>query len=123
METMSGKDVISIVGTGGGKSLTFMLPALLSSKPTIVVAPTKSLIEDMVDRAKYLSIPSCKYTSDVSLEARKEQTTNLSRYRLVFCTPESLQEDLYEKVQNLVENDGIERIVFDEAHTCDDDRK
>lgn len=43
------QNVLSIIGTGGGKSLTFMLPAALARKPTIVVSPTRSLIEDLHD--------------------------------------------------------------------------
>ena len=44
--TLSGKNVLGILGTGSGKSLTFLLPAVLSSTPTFVVVPTTALIDD-----------------------------------------------------------------------------
>ena len=37
--TMNGKNVMTVLGTGGGKSLTYLLPAVLSSKSTVVVSP------------------------------------------------------------------------------------
>ena len=39
IETMSGKNVNTILDTGGGKSLTFFLPSMLASKPTVVLSP------------------------------------------------------------------------------------
>ena len=43
---MSGKDVIALIPTGGGKSLTFQLSAKIESGVTIVIMPLLSLIED-----------------------------------------------------------------------------
>jgi superfamily II DNA helicase RecQ len=40
--------VPGILGTGSAKSLTFLLPAVLSSAPTFVVVPTTALIDDML---------------------------------------------------------------------------
>lgn len=52
---------MTVVGTGGGKSLTFLLPAVLSSKPTVVVTPVKSLIEDVQSKCYDLSISASKF--------------------------------------------------------------
>lgn len=52
VKTLVAKVVLSIMGTGGGKSLTFMLPAAVSSKLTIVISPIRSLIEDLLRRSR-----------------------------------------------------------------------
>ena len=44
--TKSGKDVMALIPTGGGKSLTFQLSAVTDSGVTVVVMPLLSLIED-----------------------------------------------------------------------------
>ncbi|KAK3754174.1 hypothetical protein QZH41_007956 [Actinostola sp. cb2023] len=64
-ETLSGKNVLGVLGTGSGKSMTFMLPAVLSSHPTLVVMPTKSLIDDIFVRCQDLNIESCKFTGTI----------------------------------------------------------
>ena len=56
--TMNGKNVLTILGTGGNKSLTYLLPAVISSKPTVVVSPIKSLIDDFL--SSNLNIAACK---------------------------------------------------------------
>jgi ATP-dependent DNA helicase RecQ len=49
--TLSGRDVLLILPTGGGKSLTYMLPAVISRKVAVVVSPLLSLAKDQVDAA------------------------------------------------------------------------
>ena len=56
--TMNGKNVLTILGTGGSKSLTYLLPAVISSKPTVVVSLIKSLIDDFL--SSNLNIAACK---------------------------------------------------------------
>ncbi len=45
---VSKKDVMTVVGTGAGKSLTYLLPTVLPSKPTLVICLIKSLIDDIL---------------------------------------------------------------------------
>ena len=88
IETMSGKNVMMSMGTGGGETLTFMLPAVLSLRLTLVVSLTLSLINDMVKRAVELNISTCLFTSEVPEEVKEEYLTHLEDYKLCYCTPE-----------------------------------
>lgn len=113
MAIMNGQSVLTVVGTGGGKSLMYMLPAILSTKPTLVLSPILSLIDDLLLRCSELNIGACKFTGQLSNEQKELQINQLS-YKLVFCTPEVLNEELIELIQ---EEKVFERLVFDEAHT------
>lgn len=113
--TLAGKDVLTVVGTGGGKTLMFLLPAIISEDVTLVVSPIKSLIEDTAKRCHNLDISICKFTGDVPMEIQKTQLENIGNYKIIIATPEMLQEGmlLYQAITDM----HLARIVFDEAHT------
>lgn len=112
--TLKGENVLGVLSTGRGKSLTFMLPAVLATLPTILISPTKSLIDDLMVRCKDLGIASCKFTGDVPTDVQKQQLDKFNKFKVILSTPEMLDEgDLYEKIHT----NNIERVVFDEAHT------
>ena len=59
---LDGKDTIGLLPTGGGKSITFQVPALMLPGITVVVTPLVSLMKDQVDKLKELGIPAaCLY--------------------------------------------------------------
>ena len=112
------KDVMTVVGTGGGKSLTYMLPAVLSSKPTVLVSPIKSLIDDILGRCQNLDTSACKFTGDVSKEIYDDQLLKIAQFKIILVTPEILKDgELIDIILSLAEKSQLERIVFDKAHT------
>lgn len=60
ISTIVPENVLTIAGTGGGKSLMYLLPAIHSSKVTMVISPLKSLINDSLIRCLNLNISACK---------------------------------------------------------------
>lgn len=118
ISTMRGESVLTVLSTGGGKSLTYMLPAVLASKPTLVISPTKSLIVDQLSRCNELGISACQFTGDVPENIQITQLEELQHFKLIFSTPEVLERGAFhDKIHVLMSNDCIERVVFDEAHT------
>ena len=90
-----------------------MLPAVLSSHPTVVVVPTKSLIDDIVIRCKDLNLASSKFTISAPKELQEAQLENFSSFKIVLTTPEMIEGDLL----NIMETTKIQRAVCDEAHS------
>ena len=62
---LEGNDTIAILATGGGKSICFQIPALMSDGLTIVITPLISLMQNQVDELKKRKIPSEYITSDM----------------------------------------------------------
>ena len=61
--TKSGKDVLALIPTGGGKSLTFQLSAVTGQGVTFVIMPLLSLIEDNLNFVLALGIPACSLST------------------------------------------------------------
>ncbi|MEE8391646.1 MAG: RecQ family ATP-dependent DNA helicase [Anaerolineae bacterium] len=114
---LRGEDVLTILPTGGGKSLCYQLPALLAERgTTLVISPLIALMKDQVD-----SLPSGlrgrATTINSSLERdallrRLEQVTD-GGYRLVYAAPERLRQPPF---LHALRRAGLERLVIDEAH-------
>jgi bloom syndrome protein len=116
---MGGNDVYLCLATGGGKSLTFFLPAALQSGLTIVVVPLIALMRNLHNSIKD-KIPSCLISSD---EARSQEkafaqiSDPASDIRILFVSPERLaNRDFGAFVAQLHQNGRLRRFVFDEAH-------
>jgi len=100
--------VIQVTGCGGGKSLSFMLPAYcVPGGVTIVIAPLVSLKEDLQRRCEELKIDSAIWSS------RKPNRTA----SVIFVTPESaVSKGFGTFVNRLQGTSKLDRVVVDEAH-------
>lgn len=112
-DILSGKDLLAIMPTGGGKSLCFQLPALMLPGTAIVISPLIALMKDQVDALYANGISAAFYNSSQSQEAQNEVLHNLhnQKIKLLYVAPESLNFLL----PHLNEN-NISLFAIDEAH-------
>ena len=120
--TLSGKDVIAIMPTGGGKSLCFQLPSLMSQGVTLVVSPLVSLILDQLKKLKQFAIHTAFIIADSSKDSVKSVFTEISspspQIKLMYVTPEKISKSkrLMSQLEKCYKNGNLSRIVIDEAH-------
>lgn len=113
--TLSGFDSVVLMPTGGGKSITYQLPAVLQKGLTLVVSPLIALMKDQVEALRANGIPAAYINSSLSDEERKQIKTQLDRQelKLLYVAPERLfSGNFMEYLKSL----NIQLIAIDEAH-------
>lgn len=109
------RETLTILPTGGGKSLCFQLPALLKEGMAVVISPLISLMKDQVDGLKDMGISAECLNSSQTI---KQQRAVIERIRdrqvkLLYISPERLQT---EETQELLRSAVLSFFVIDEAH-------
>lgn len=104
--------ILAVMATGAGKSLLFMLPAMLSPQGmTVVVVPLLSLGDDLQGRCTKLGIRCEKWNADKQPDGAQ----------IVLVTPEGTASDAFHTFMNRQRMMGVlDRIVFDECHVVKD---
>ncbi len=112
----AGDDVLGILPTGGGKSLTYQLPSLLLDRPVVVVSPLIALMQDQQEHAAEASIVVDKIDSTVGAKTARATAEHIEggTSQLVYTTPEQLEKP--EFIADLKRFGGISLFVVDEAH-------
>lgn len=112
---LSGRDTLGLMPTGGGKSITFQVPGLMSDGLTVVITPLISLMKDQVDNLRRRRIRAVFLHSGMTLRERTVAMEHLvnGRAKFLYVAPERLSSDrfLFE-LRNL----QVCLIVVDEAH-------
>jgi ATP-dependent DNA helicase RecQ len=115
------EDVIGLLPTGGGKSLTFQLCALLQPGITLVVDPINSLMKDQYDKLMEQGITRVAYINSLDTkEARDEKFQRLyeGEYQVLFVSPERFQMQNFRNSLSLCKSVDLyfNAAVIDEAH-------
>lgn len=115
-----GKSLLAVFPTGGGKSLTFQLPALIAGETsralTVVISPLQSLMKDQVDNLEERGIVDAVAIN--GLLSPIERSEAMERVEsgmasLLYISPESLRSN---SVERLLLSRNVVRFVIDEAH-------
>jgi len=110
-----GQDVLTLMPTGGGKSICYQIPALIRSGTAIVISPLIALMQDQVDALTQLGIHAAFLNSTLHPSEQRlvEQELLSGAIDLLYMAPERL---LSEHMLNLVERCDISLFAIDEAH-------
>ena len=108
---LTGRDCLTVLPTGGGKSLTYQLPATLMQGTTVVISPLIALMKDQVDALNRKGVPATYLASSLS---EAQSTTawrgiHAGEYKLIYIAPERARAS-----RNLLEKADL--VVVDEAH-------
>ena len=109
------QDVLTILPTGGGKSLCYQLPTLLMSGTTVVISPLIALMQDQIKALKDLNIRAEMISSsqDNNENARTLQALLQGELKFIYVSPERLSSNDFIGVLHRIE---INYFVIDEAH-------
>jgi ATP-dependent DNA helicase RecQ len=108
---LEGRDALTVLPTGGGKSLTYQLPATLLPGTTVVVSPLIALMKDQVDALNARGVPATYLASGLpgsEFGARLEGARR-GAYKLVYLAPERVRAS-----RELLSRASL--LVVDEAH-------
>ena len=114
-DALAGRDVFVLMPTGGGKSLCFQLPALMSPGTTVVVSPLIALMQDQVTQLEQNGIRATYLNSTLDLDEayEREQAALAGEYDLLYLAPERLFSSAGARLLGQLE---VNRFAIDEAH-------
>ncbi len=115
-KVIKGENLLALMPTGGGKSLTYQFPAKLIQAPgelVLVLSPLISLMSDQVMKAKHLGIRATFINSSLSKEEREKRLRQIDQIQLLFVTPERFRShEFLEALTKL----KVQLLAVDEAH-------
>jgi ATP-dependent DNA helicase RecQ len=114
---LRGEDVLTILPTGGGKSLCYQLPALMMERGAIlVISPLIALMKDQLDslpdKVRHLATTINSSLEEDELHRRLALAAQ-GQYRLIYAAPERLRQPPF---LHAMRRAGVDRLVIDEAH-------
>ncbi len=112
---LAGHDACVVMPTGGGKSLCYQLPAVVSGGTAVVISPLIALMQDQAAQLAQMGIPAAVLNSSLS-EAEQGKVMSRARdgaYRLLYVSPERVARG---DTMGWLQNVPIAFFAIDEAH-------
>jgi len=112
---LAGHDTCVVMPTGGGKSLCYQLPAVVSEQTTVVISPLIALMQDQAAQLAQMGIPAAVLNSSVSNDEQNRvvRQAREGAFRLLYLSPERLHRaDTLGWLQQV----PISFFAIDEAH-------
>ena len=117
---VEGKSLLAVFPTGGGKSITFQLPALMAGKAThgltVVISPLQSLMKDQVDNLSEKGIEDAVTVNGMLNPIERAEAFDRvasGKASILYISPEQLRS---KTIERLLMSRNIVRFVIDEAH-------
>ncbi len=112
---LAGKDTLGLLPTGGGKSLTFQVPTMMTDGITLVITPLISLMKDQVDNLRTHGIRAIYVYSGLTRAENRlaYDRISLGKVKFVYAAPEKLRSQAF---IDILRTANIGLIVVDEAH-------
>jgi ATP-dependent DNA helicase RecQ len=112
---VAGHDAAVVMPTGGGKSLCYQLPAVVSGKTAVVISPLISLMQDQAAQLAQMGIPAAVLNSSLASDQQSRTMREAIRgaYRLLYLSPERLARV---DCQSWLERVPVAFFAIDEAH-------
>src|SRR5579863_2808267 len=112
---LAGRDTCVVMPTGGGKSLCYQLPAVVSGGTAVVISPLIALMQDQAAQLAQMGIPAAVLNSTLS-EAEQAKVMSRARegaYRLLYVSPERIARG---DTMSWLQQAPVSFFAIDEAH-------
>jgi ATP-dependent DNA helicase RecQ len=112
---LAGHDTCVVMPTGGGKSLCYQLPAVVSGGTAVVISPLIALMQDQATQLAQMGIPAAVLNSTLSDSEQKKVMSGArdGAYRLLYVSPERIARG---DTMGWLQNVPIAFFAIDEAH-------
>ena len=113
--TLAGRDSLTVLPTGGGKSLCYQVPPLVTGRLTLVVSPLISLMQDQVAGLRLAGVPAAAMFGKMDIDEFNEvrNRVNSGELKILFVAPERLFSPSF---MAFVVKANPAHIAIDEAH-------
>ena len=112
---LAGKDVLTLLPTGAGKSICYQIPVLCKKGIGIVISPLIALMQDQVKDLKAKNINAINLGGEIDFYTQQRIFKDIQAgiYQFIYCSPEKLAQKNF---QDFLQSIPIQLIAIDEAH-------